>query len=75
LKGNKSRESVKEGESKGKGLRRMIQVSKKGKERVIDVEGDNIVVVVDKSLRDLIRKEYLKIYKDDEEGGSTTNYE
>jgi hypothetical protein len=43
LKGNELRESTKEGELKGKRLRRTIRVSKKGKERAINVEGSNIL--------------------------------
>jgi hypothetical protein len=54
LKGNELRESVKEGESKGKGLKRTIWVLKKGKERAINVEGDYI-------LRESIWEEKRKI--------------
>jgi hypothetical protein len=54
LKGNELRESVKEGESKGEGLKRTIQVSRKGKERAINVKGSNI-------LRELIQEEKQRI--------------
>jgi hypothetical protein len=54
LKKNELRDSVKEGESKGKGSRMTIRVSKKGKERAINVEGDSI-------LRELIWEEKQRI--------------
>jgi hypothetical protein len=44
LKGNESRGSGKEGESKGKGSKRTVWVLRKGKERAIDVEGSNILM-------------------------------
>jgi hypothetical protein len=54
LKGNESRESVKEGESKGKRSRRTIWVLREKKERAINVEGDSI-------LRESIREEKQRI--------------
>jgi hypothetical protein len=43
LKGNESRESVKEEELKGEGSKRTVRVLRKGKERAINVEGSNIL--------------------------------
>jgi hypothetical protein len=43
LKGNELRGSGKEGESKGEGSKRTIQVLRKGKEKAINVEGSNIL--------------------------------